>query len=371
MFVKKFEAPSLEQALAQIKSELGPNALILSTHEKRGKWFQKSLVEVTAAFERRVKEEMEARFDDTELERIFPHRREEAEREAREQQPKPEAPKNEMPLRRRQPPPSRETPAASAPASSVVSSTYEQEFLDAGFSPDSAKEISRRLVHDYPRKDLADHQFLSRTRAKLIAGPLATLSSEIFSTRTRWIAVGAPGCGKTSFLVKLGLFLKGRGQPVSLVSLDCRKVIGRSEMAAYAKLLKLPFATEAKESAREIQLIDTAALSLEEGAVGWESACQNRAVVLVLDASTRLSEMLKVIERAEPLAPAALAFTRLDLVAEPGVIYDVLKRTKIPLLAVSTSGAFHGAIRFFEPIGLAGFLVKPPKENVPRIRGEA
>ena len=35
MFVKKFEAQSLEQALKMVKAEMGPEALILSTQERR------------------------------------------------------------------------------------------------------------------------------------------------------------------------------------------------------------------------------------------------------------------------------------------------------------------------------------------------
>ena len=54
MFVKKFEAPSLEQALKLVKTEMGPEALVLSTQEKRsGKLFSRRLVEVTAAAEKK------------------------------------------------------------------------------------------------------------------------------------------------------------------------------------------------------------------------------------------------------------------------------------------------------------------------------
>ena len=48
MLVKKFEAPTLEDALSRIKQELGPDALILSTEEKKTNWFGKPSIEVTA-----------------------------------------------------------------------------------------------------------------------------------------------------------------------------------------------------------------------------------------------------------------------------------------------------------------------------------
>ena len=73
MFVKKFEAPSLEQALAMVKTEMGPSALIISTQHIKGKWFQKSLVEITAALEKKAHQS--PGYDDNTLMELFPHRR--------------------------------------------------------------------------------------------------------------------------------------------------------------------------------------------------------------------------------------------------------------------------------------------------------
>ncbi len=51
MFVKKFEAESLEEGLRRVKRELGPAALILSTQKKKSGMLGKYTVEITAAYE--------------------------------------------------------------------------------------------------------------------------------------------------------------------------------------------------------------------------------------------------------------------------------------------------------------------------------
>ena len=51
MYVKKFEADTLDDALQSVKRELGPDAIILKTITNKGLKgaFKKSRVEITAA----------------------------------------------------------------------------------------------------------------------------------------------------------------------------------------------------------------------------------------------------------------------------------------------------------------------------------
>src|SRR5688572_21815158 len=78
MLIKKFEAESMERALAIIKAELGPDALILNTKRLRRGLFRKATVEVTAAFEKKKENDSANGFDEKILEGIFPHRKYEA-----------------------------------------------------------------------------------------------------------------------------------------------------------------------------------------------------------------------------------------------------------------------------------------------------
>ena len=51
MYVRKFEADSLEEALKSVKRELGPDAIILKTITNKGLKgaFRKNRIEITAA----------------------------------------------------------------------------------------------------------------------------------------------------------------------------------------------------------------------------------------------------------------------------------------------------------------------------------
>jgi flagellar biosynthesis GTPase FlhF len=78
----------------------------------------------------------------------------------------------------------------------------------------------------------------------------------------------------------------------------------------------------------------------------------------VLDATTRLNECLRIVERAERLQPTAIVFTKLDVASNYGFIFDVIRQSKLPLLGVSLSPSFKTPFKSFEPISLAQFILK-------------
>ncbi len=355
MNIRKFEAGSFEEALSRVKQELGPEALILSSEEKKRGWFHKPIVEITAAFE--VKEE--AAIDDSALEKVFPHRRRNAPAAA-EMERKAKSREAAVPLRS----------AAHVPAEKRVRNidSVERSFHAMGVGDEAAREFARQIIFDYPKKDRDDGAFLEKIQAKLLGAGLKTLGADVFQNRRTWAAVGQPGSGKTSLMVKLALQLKAQGQEVCLASCDSRKVVGRHELAAYAKLIGVPFhaGSTAERKGSQVLLLDTPSVAPEQGELYRvvEKSCRDASTVIVLDAGQRLSELLRTVERFSRLAPVALAFTRLDLVAQAGVVYDVLKQTKLPLLGLSVSHAFSTAFRFFESASLAKYIVRKPIEGM-------
>ncbi len=352
MHIKKFEAETFEQALAQVKSTLGPNALILSSEEKAGGWFQKGTVEITAAYEPQPEKE----WDETDLERVFPHRK-----KGREAAPTLI--------------PGTYADAGSEEFSSIKSrqvarareaaSTMEEMFLEMGLGAASSQDFARQVTFNFPKRDREDPTFLEKIKCKLLAEGIKTLGSDVFQSRRSWAAVGTPGCGKTSLLVKLALTLRGQGYSVGLASADNRKVIGRQELAAYSKLSGLAFVLGQERESERITLLDTPSISHADEALfkQVEKSTRDLNTVLVLDSSQRLTELLRTVDSMSRLAPVALAFTRLDLVSQAGVIHDVLKATKLPLLGLSVSAGFNSSFRFFEPASLARYITRL-KENL-------
>lgn len=341
MFVKKFEAESLEGALEKVKSELGPHALILSTQRKKDGWFNKPIVEVTAATGKKS-----ASNEATKLEEIFPHRK--------NQSPGKNAKKyieiegdSEVP---------------EAKSRKVTSTKYEEGFLKLGISPEYSRELSQKLAADFPKSDLQVVTFLEKAKCRLLSAGLRTVApQDVVSKDGSWVAIGTAGSGKTSLLVKLALHLKNKEKvAVSLVSTDERKILGRSELSAYAKLIKVPFHTDVASKTAKMTLIDCPALSLKESddLKEIEKVGHHRSVVVVLDAATRLTEMKRVLDYSLQFSPKAIAFTRLDLVSQRGVIYDILRTTKLPLLGVSESPSFKVPFRFFTPTELANYILR-------------
>lgn len=351
MFLKKFEASTFDQVMTQIKSEGGEDALIVSTQEKRMGWFGKRSIEVTAALPQRnknmVEEERDSNSSDR-LENIFPHRRYEFRKEESDSDGKEVVKDSEN--------------MTTARHSLGRFDQYKRSFLEAGFSALSAAEMSRKLVFDYSRRELDSRSVFEEKKVEMIQGYLKTLSPDIFRSEPSWMVVGPAGVGKTSLIIKLALYLKRTGRAVSLYCNDQRKVLGKMEIAAYAKLIGVPFYAQepTKKSESSIQLFDGPSLPLGREdrrhlSGGWDG---KRSVLLVLDATSRLCELEKTFRWAEFFQPKAVAFTRLDIATQYGVIFDTLVHAKRPLMGASLGCSFKKPFKFFEADELANFIIR-------------
>lgn len=382
MFVKKFEAESIEAGLALAKQELGPDALVLSTQHKKAKWFGRPSVELTVAAPPKTPQpaaQKDDALDEAALAAIFPHRQNAVAAAAAAAEEREEDEKEEVPARARSvrktrlsryldvagdaPAESEPEPASRPPSGDRNYEHYEQQLRSRGFSEKSARELVRRLIFDYSREDRRHPQQVRRILSRLAAKSIQTVSPTLFESRKVWTALGVGGVGKTSLSVKMALALKKRHFNVTLVGRDDRKIVAQRQLSSYAKLIHVPFARESTSvhAERVVQLIDTPALHIKgtpEEEAELLDICRGTNTYIVLDASWRLSEMLRVVESARRFAPAAVAFTRLDLSVEHGVIFDLLKQTNLPLLGLSVSSSFQSPFKFYEPEELAAFLLR-------------
>jgi flagellar biosynthesis protein FlhF len=379
MVVRKFEAATLELALAQVKQAMGPDALILSTAQKKGKWFGHSTIEVAAAMPVKADES----FDEDALSEIFPHRRQgdgfsrgdASVTSARPETTESRAARLAYGMGTSQMDAAKKSRAANAQEETrdsqkpsrrpaVASERNEAYFEELGFSSQTAREFVRKILVEFSHADRRDEKFMERERVKLVAAGVKTLASDILERRKSWAVVGAPGVGKTATSVKIALHLKEKNQSVSLVSADRRKLVGEHELASYARILGVPYASAFadKRAKSGIEIIDTPAMGLLQQSLAVELArtCRESSVILVLDAGQRLSELLRVVEQAESLAPVGVFFTRVDMVQGCGVVHDLLKAARLPLLGMSVSANLRNALQFFEPTDLARTLLNVP-----------
>ena len=355
MQVKKFEAPSMELALAKVKESFGPNALVLSTQQKKKGWFQKPTVEVTAAFQKpRAAASTPGRVsgsssvNEETLARVFPHRRRPSATDLVEtvetvapvetDAPAESVRKTNLGRYRDLAGKKKETPAQ----------LYERELRQTGFSEKSAQDITRRLIFDYEPERRKDPRALFRAKTDLVRAGLKAVSQMEFESHSRWVFIGVGGAGKTSTIVKLAMHLKREGRQVRLVCGDSRKVTGRAELGHYGRIIGAPVSFEAniRGPLDEVHLVDTPA-ALPGPDEGLEELCRLGRVVIVLDGTSRMTEQLRMVESWRPYNPAAVTFTRFDIASQLGGIYDLTKAINLPMLGASMAASYKTPYRFF------------------------
>jgi len=170
---------------------------------------------------------------------------------------------------------------------------------------------------------------------------------------TRRIAlVGPSGAGKSTTTAKLAaLFKLRRGRTVALLSLDMHRLDAHVHLQRYAEVLGVPFAAaqtigEVKQALRtlgtpELLLIDTPGIAIREQARFARLAALLRAVRpdethLVLPAFLDPRVQERVARSFAPLQVSRVILTRLDEAIGLGVILNTIARLHIAVSYVAT-----------------------------------
>jgi len=368
--ISTFEGATLEEALARVKAALGDDALVLSTRERKRWWNQRAVIVVTAGVGVKPSKGRGKGFDEETLARVFAHRRTDDGRETRVPAEPASAAVASPPASRPAAPPHRAPP----PRSRTEEIPGEALFLGVGVSRERARDLARRWIFDYPESKRQSPDLLASLAGRLLGQDLRCVPPAELTIAGSWALVGTAGAGKTSLAVKLALWTKGQGGSARLVTRDNRRLNARAELFGYARLIGVPCSVETRGVAGATTWIDTAAFGFDEDGemVDLERTTKGSRVALVLDARCRLDEILRSVERAERLVPVALAFTHLDLCSRIGVIYDVMRATRMPLLAASVEGSLSGPLGLWDQreagrriVGWGGDLV-PSQEGRPR-----
>lgn len=336
MHIKRFEAATLEAALARVKEELGPEALILSTRtlKKGSRGFgllSRSTVEVQAALERPLRPTAEAHptstrpcdgldpmgpeadpaglrrsIDELRQELVRLRRREHIEESLRSEL----RGLRETLDRRRTPDPVEAVDEAAA--------TLARSGLEWRHALSIVTEWRALREQD---AELTLERVLRRRIEERLAVP------RVDGAEAPRILIGAAGVGKTTTLAKLAARNEEGERDVAFVSLDGYRVGAQAQLRGYAELLESPHVEAASAAElpaivsrfpRHSVLIDTAgrapaAESRLEPLLDLRRALGKRASIeLVVDASTRREVQDAQIERFALLEPDRLIFSRVD-----------------------------------------------------------
>lgn len=344
---RTYKAREMSEALALVRRELGPDAVIVGTRKVAGRalgLLGGSFVEVTAA----PPEGEEAPSGSTE-----------------ESQADTDASTDQLLAQRRA---SRARTTPRRPVRDLIESNPEVALaaVSGRVAPHAA--LRRRLLAAMVPRDLCE-RWLSKlqapdpsssARAAGEASLRAYLHASIGSPaplcgRGSRVAavVGPTGVGKTTTIAKLAANARlVEGKRVALISLDDQRIGGTTGLRAYARLLELPMTTASAEGGlshaiarfadADLILVDTAGLSPNRPkgytALAKQLARAGEPVTshLCVTASTRCEELDRILHLYSAARPSALLPTKLDEAVAIGSVLAARDRLDGPLSFATT-----------------------------------
>lgn len=220
--------------------------------------------------------------------------------------------------------------------------------LLAGLVPRELSESWLRQIPDHLDEDDARaHLAAILTRALGQEAPLTSGSSRVAAF------VGPTGVGKTTTIAKLAAIAKViESRSVALVTLDDARIGATAQLGAYAELLEVPIhvcghgsnlaRTLAAASDADLVLIDTAGCPINQ--LGELAALNQRlqragepvSVHLCVAAATRTAELERIVHIYRPFSLHAVLPTKLDEAVAVGSMFAAQAETRLPFSFVTT-----------------------------------
>lgn len=231
------------------------------------------------------------------------------------------------------------------------------------------KEACRTEEAAGPRGDESLRRALQREIVKRVrmSGPLPKAEG----SPSIGLLIGPSGAGKTAAVAKLASHYRlEQRRSVALITFDTCRETAVEQLRRYAKVVGVPFACAL--SARQVHeglrrhrqvdlvLIDMPGIGPRDLALAEELGrlLPKKAVTthLVLSASTREQELCRITRRLGDLPQLRLLFTKLDETESFGTIFEVAHQTGVPLSYWSIGRRVPGDIEIASSERLAAFL---------------
>lgn len=311
--VQTFRASSMPEALAQVKQELGDQAVILGTRscppKGIGALVGHSRVEITAA--------------------------------------RPTASRSAVARR------SASSVGANAGGLPPQVYPYYRELVESEVAEELAVRLARQVGNQVGVAGLGDARAIQHALRQAIAKMIPVAGGvDLSAGSTRRVAlVGPAGAGKTTTLAKLaahfGLRLRKR---VTIVSLDTQRLGSNEQVRRYAEIIGVQMHAAQtvadvrgvlRETAADLVLIDTHGVCAGDREHFARLAAMLRAahpdeVHLVLPASMTASIQARMGQRFGPLGVSRVVLTHLDEAIGLGVVLNAIEKLEWGLSYVST-----------------------------------
>ena len=359
MQLKTFQAPDIRTALAAVKLELGPEALVVATRTIPGGLLSAPKVEVTAALEEARPASPEAPSAVSgPAPTVVPLTQ--AARIQGEKKYGGEARRRDTHTRT----------AGMSEDAQKAARRVTTSLCDADVEPDIAERLGLLVARRAP--DLEEATLQASLSAHLTER-LADVRDPSFGGHAVVAVVGPTGCGKTTSIAKLAAHAAlVRRKRVALISVDTFRVGALEQLRAYADLMQVPL-TVARDPASfgkalrahadvDLVLVDTAGRGPHdaEQVPALAAMFEGQAVrtCLCLAATTRRYEIRRILERYKPLTPRAALLTKLDESTVGGAVLNVAMGGGLPLSWITFGQRVPEDIARADARQLADWVVK-------------
>jgi flagellar biosynthesis protein FlhF len=213
-------------------------------------------------------------------------------------------------------------------------------------SLDIAPDLARSLVNAMPAVN--NPEDAGRVALALLMRAIPVVDDGLLARGGAFALVGPTGIGKTTTIAKLAAHFVQRHGPgsVGLISIDAYRVGAREHLGAYARMLGVPMNTAGNpaelaraledHSRRSLVLVDTAGLGQQDMRLGQQAALiRSRGgatkPLLVLPANADLATLDDIVRAHAPLKPVASVVTKIDEAASLGPIISATMRAGLPV----------------------------------------
>ena len=348
MRIRSYTARNATEALAMVRNDMGPSALIIQTRKTK----QRGLMGLMG----REAVEVVAATDDPGPRRVGP---EPAARPAGE----PRGP------------------------SRTLKHLYDT-LIAQGVLPLMARSLVEEVLCRYPSSAFADKfpNFSDRLAATAADGEAVKMVGDAVAKTVRFEAahrpahgpkviamVGPTGVGKTTTIAKLATISAMHHQlPTGLVTIDTYRIGAVDQLKTYSEMLGVPLAvvhkpeqmTQALENLadRAVVFVDTIGRSPHDGErvaalEPYLKRLPHAETHLMVSASAKYEDAKLTARSFSALSPARLIFSKIDESTSFGSIYNLAAETQLPLSYLTVGQEVPDDIEVTTPARIAQLLV--------------